>query len=129
MNKLVRLVAPALVATIGLGAATSASAWEAPRHHENVRYGNDRATPARNAQVRAEINGLRAQIDRAAARRTISSREAAGLRRDATQIQRLYAGYARNGLTAQEVRVLKSRVDRVQIALRAERGDHDGRRG
>ena len=51
------------------------------------------------------------------------------IRRDAASLQRLYASYARGGLNGQEVRVLQSRIDRVQIALRAERRDHDRRRG
>ena len=50
-------------------------------------------------------------------------------RREANEIQRLYASYARNGLSQKEVRTLERKVDRVHIALRKERRDHDGRRG
>jgi len=123
MNKFTKIAAPALIAALGMGAATSASAWEAPRHNAGHN------TPMRNAEIRSEINGLRAQIDRAVARRMISQREAIGLRRDAAAVQQLYARYARGGLTNQEVRVLKSRVDHIQAALRMERRDRDGRRG
>ncbi|WP_404482306.1 hypothetical protein [Novosphingobium sp. BL-52-GroH] len=123
MRKFTKLVAPALVAVLGFSAVAPTIAEAAPRH-EAARY-----TPNRNASIRADIQGLRGQIDRAAARRTISQREAAGLRRDAANIQRLYAQYARGGLSGQETRILESRVDRVQVALRAERHDRDRRRG
>ena len=86
-------------------------------------------TPARSAEIRQDINSLNTAIDRAAARRTISPREATGLRQQARQIQRLYAQYSRGGLTRQEVSNLQSRVNNVRVALRMERRDWDGRRG
>lgn len=126
MRKFARLVAPALVAALGLSAVAPAIAEAAPVHarQEAARY-----TPARNASVRADIAGLRAQIDRAAARRTISQREASGLRREAAEVQQLYTRYARGGLSAQETRILEKRVDQVRIALHQERRDNDRRRG
>lgn len=123
MRTLTKIIAPALVATLGLGAALPASAHET-RHEQPARH-----TPVRNDMIRADIHGLRAQIDRAAARRTISHREAAGLRRDADRIQRLYASYARDGLNRHETQVLKAKVSKVQYALHMERADRDGRRG
>ncbi|AXB75823.1 hypothetical protein [Novosphingobium sp. P6W] len=123
MRKFTKLVAPALVAVLGLSAIAPTIAEAAPRH-EAARY-----TPNRNANIRADISGLRAQIDRAAARRTISQREATGLRRDAADVQRLYSSYARGGLSAQETRTLQNRVNKVYTALHMERRDYDGRRG
>ncbi|HKT86133.1 MAG TPA: hypothetical protein VJQ77_08620 [Novosphingobium sp.] len=123
MRKITRFAAPALVAALGISAIAPASAHESPRH-----YGG-RYTPVRNDAVRSDINGLRRDIDRAAARRAISEREARGLRRDAADIQRLYASYARNGLTRWEVQNLQRKVDRVHVALHMERRDHDRRRG
>jgi hypothetical protein len=123
MRKFTKLVAPALVAALGLSAVAPAIAEAAPRHEAA------RITPVRNANIRADISGLRAQIDRAAQRRTISQREATGLRRDAADVQRLYASYARGGLSAQETRILESRVNKVRVALHMERRDYDGRRG
>lgn len=123
MRKFTKVLTPAVAAVLGLATIAPAVAEAAPRH-EAARY-----TPARNADVRADINGLRAAIDRAAARRTISPREATGLRREAAEIQRLYARYARGGLDRQEARTLQNRVDRVRMALKLERRDTDRRRG
>lgn len=123
MRKITRFVAPALVAALGMSAIAPASAHESPRH-EAARH-----TPVRNNVVRSDVNDLRRDIDRAAARRTISEREARGLRREAADIQRLYARYARDGLTRWETRDLQRRVDRVHVALHAERHDRDRRRG
>jgi hypothetical protein len=122
MRKLTKIVAPALIAALGLSAGVSAQA--APYHHNA-----GRPTPARDANIRADINGLNRTIDRAVARRTISNREATGLRRDAAQVQRLYGQYARNGLTRTEMRTLQNRVDRIRVSLRMERTDWDRRRG
>ena len=47
----------------------------------------------------------------------------------ARDIQRLYASYARGGLTRGEVANLQTRVNRVRVALRMERRDWDNRRG
>ena len=123
MRKITRFIAPALVAALGISAIAPASAHESPRH-EAARY-----TPVRNASIRSDIRDLRRDVDRAAARRAISEREARGLRRDAAEIQRLYASYARNGLSKWETQTLQRRVDRVHVALRMERRDRDGRRG
>lgn len=121
MRPLTKIIAPALVAALGLSAIAPASA-HSPRHE--VRHAHDR-----HSSIRSDINDLRRSIDRAAARRAISQREANSLRREANEIQRLYASYARNGLSQKEVRTLERKVDRVHIALRKERRDHDGRRG
>lgn len=127
MRTLTRIIAPALAVALGMGAALPASAHETgheTRHEQPGRY-----TPVRNDAVRTDIHGLRTRIDRAAARHTISQREANGLRRDAGQIQRLYASYARDGLSRRETQILQARVDKVHFALRMERADRDGRRG
>ncbi len=123
MRPLTKIIAPALIAALGLSAVAPASAYAAPRH-EVARHAHDR-----NSSIRSDISDLRRDIDRAAARRAISQREANSLRREANQIQRLYASYARNGLSQNEVRTLERKVDRVHIALRKEHRDRDGRRG
>lgn len=122
MRKFTKIIAPALVAALGFTAVAPAIAEAAPRHEAA------RQTPNRNAQIRNEIRDLRAQIDRAAARRTISQREATSLRRDAADVQRLYTSYARNGLTNQEARQLQNRINKVEASLRAERRDDNRRR-
>jgi len=123
MRKFTKIVAPALIAAMGIGAAASVPAEAAPWNHNA-----GRPTPARDANIRADINGLNRDIDRAAARRTISPREANGLRRQAVQVQRLYANYARNGLTPSEVRTLQNRVDQIRVALHMERRDWNNHR-
>lgn len=119
------LTAAALAAVLAIG--TSASA----QSRTDSRYGEPRGwsmTSSRNAQIRSDINRLRQDIDRAAARRTISRREADRLRAMARDIQREYARYARGGLTWQEVNRLETRINQVRRALRQERRDWDGRR-
>lgn len=125
MRTLTRILAPALAAGLALGAVAPASAadWRDHNRADAARY-----TPVRNDAVRADIYSLRAKIDRAAARRAISPREAAGLRRDTAGIERLYVSYARNGLNPRETQILRAKVDRVQFALRMEKHDRDGRR-
>jgi hypothetical protein len=125
MRKFTKIVAPALFATLALGAVVPAQA-QSYNNHSNHNAG--RPTPGRDNQIRTDINNLSRSIDRAIARRTISNREATGLRRDAAEIQRLYGQYARNGLTQTEQRTLRNRVDRIENALRNERRDNDGRR-
>ncbi|WP_395330967.1 hypothetical protein WBP06_01030 [Novosphingobium sp. BL-8H] len=124
MRKIARFIAPALVATLGISAIAPGIAEAAAPHREAARI-----TPNREASIRADIAGLRGQIDRAAARRTISPREADGLRRDAADIQRMHTAYARGGLNTREMQTLQTRIDRVHFALRAERNDRNGHRG
>lgn len=88
-----------------------------------------RLQPGVQREIQQDINQLDRRITRAEQRRTISRREAFGLRRDATQIRRTYARYARNGLDRQEVRDLQRRVNQVHMRLRYEQRDWDrGRR-
>lgn len=86
-------------------------------------------SPAQSRQVSMEINQLQNQIQRAQQRRAISVREATGLRRQVTQLQRQHMQFARNGLNRQEVRLLQSGVNRIRQTLRLERRDFDNRRG
>jgi hypothetical protein len=88
-----------------------------------------RLTPARAAQIRQDISQLNGQIDQAARRRTVSAREAGSLRSQARDVQRLYASYARRGLTRGEVQTLQNRVNKVRVALRMERRDWGRRPG
>lgn len=140
MSTLTKIIAPALAITLGLGAIAPANAatFEKARteqafkaqangyahgHRQDDRYG-----ASRSALIRSNIENLRRDIDRAAARRMISEREAAGLRRDANSINRTYISYARNGLSPREQQTLQHRIDRVHGALHMERHDRDGHR-
>ncbi|AOR78362.1 hypothetical protein QUC32_12685 [Novosphingobium resinovorum] len=120
MRQFTKFIAPALIAVTSLGAIAPGIAEAAPNRHVQA---------ARHYDIRSDIQGLRANIDRAAARRTISQREASGLRRDVVDIQRLYGQYSRGGLSAQETRILGNRVNKVYASLRMERHDYDRRRG
>jgi hypothetical protein len=88
-----------------------------------------RVQPRVQTQIRADINQLQSQIQRAAQRRTISQREAVTLRRQSVDLRQLFAQYNRNGLSRQEVAALELRINRVRQNLRLERRDWDGRRG
>lgn len=88
-----------------------------------------RLQPGVQREIQQDINQLDRRITRAEQRRTISRREAAGLRRDAINIRRTYALYSRNGLDRREVRDLQNRVNVVHQRLRFERRDWDRRRG
>jgi hypothetical protein len=122
MNTVKMLAAPLALAAAGLLRAMPAQA-------RDNRHDAWRLTPVRSAEIRQDINALDNAINRAAARRTISKREASGLHQQARGIKRLYASYARGGFTRAEVRNLESRVNNVRVALRMERRDWDGRRG
>lgn len=127
MTKFTKIIAPALIAAVGLGGMTTAASAQpyspqGPRHQAERQFD-------RHDTIRTDIDQLRAKIDRAQDRHAISKREARGLRREATEIQATYARYARGGLSVKETRLLQNRIDRVEMALRAERRDHDGRRG
>jgi hypothetical protein len=88
-----------------------------------------RINPGVQREIQQDINQLDRRITRAEQRRTISRREAFGLRRDANDIRQTHARYSRNGLDRQEVRDLQRRVNRVHMRLRYEQRDWDrGRR-
>lgn len=81
------------------------------------------------AQIGQQINQLQNQIAQAQRRGTISPREANGLRRQATNVQRNYRQFSRNGLDRRETALLQRQVQQVRQALRLERRDNDRRRG
>jgi HAMP domain-containing protein len=85
--------------------------------------------PTIRREIQSDINQLQRRIDRAQQRRTISVREARGLRQQARDVQRLYNRYGRNGFTRNEVYQLEVEVNRIRQQLRLERRDWDGRRG
>ena len=135
MKTFKKFVAPLAIAVATLTIAGAAQAQPyGPNHgpnrgqHQAIQQGWN-LTPTRSAQIRQDIASLNGAIDRAAARRTISPREAAGLRQQARDVQRLYGQYARGGLDRNEVRNLQARVNSVRVALRMERRDWDSRRG
>jgi len=121
-----KFAAPLALAAASLVVAMPAQARD--NRHDNHQQAWQQS-PARNTQIRQDINSLGNAIDRAAARRTISKREAQSLRSQARDVQRLYQSYARNGLTRNEVAALENRVNKVRGALRMDRRDWNNRRG
>src|SRR5688500_5559588 len=83
-----------------------------------------RLQPAVAREIQRDINQLDNQITRAEQRRTISRREATGLRRQAVDLQRTYNRFSRNGLDRREVAALEMSVNRVRQNF--ERRDWDG---
>lgn len=113
MNRLTKLISPALVAAVALTAAVPASA--APWVQD-----------AR--QLRNEIVQLDRQIDRAEHRRLLSTREANQLERKVENLKDLHARYARNGFTRAELRILDQRIEIVKRQVQREIADRDSRR-
>jgi hypothetical protein len=110
MNKLTKLIAPALAASLALGAAVPASAA--------TFYNN-------GANVKVEIAQLDRQIDIAKARHQLSWQESASLEKQVDRLQNLYRAYSRNGLTRAEVRVLDNQIDNVKQDLARQSHDRD----
>jgi len=110
-------------------AAATVAAGAAPASAQSRGSHGWRPQPTVQRQIQNDINQLDRQISRAVQRRTISQREAGGLRREAAQLQRNYNRFTRNGLDRSEVASLESGVNRLHYRLRLERRDWDGRRG
>ena len=113
MTKLSRLVAPALFASLALGAAMPAQAYHAPR--------GDHA-------VARQIDQLQFAVQRADGRDRVSEREAAGLRHAVFELKRQYRQLSRDGLSRGEQRFLERRIDSIRSRLHHERRDRDGHR-
>lgn len=126
MRKTILAVA---LSTMIAGVATPALARDNDRYPGNNRAEASYLTPARNAEIRRDINQLDRKIDRAVANRAVSQREAVGLHRDARDVKQLYSRYANRGLSVAEYRTLERRVAVITSRLNAERRDRDGRRG
>jgi hypothetical protein len=77
-------------------------------------------------QIRAEINQLDRQVDRA---RGLSSAEEQRLSRRVDQLQSLYRTYSRNGFSRAELSVLSSRVDVIRNQLFRQSNDYNDHNG
>jgi hypothetical protein len=117
-----KVIITALAAGAALAATPAAAqGWGFQNYHQG--YGQAHAR-----QIAQQINQLGNRIGLAQQRRTISPREANGLRNQLSQLQRQHRQFARNGLDRREVAVLQSGVNRIQQLLRLERRDADRRR-
>ena len=90
----------------------------------------NRGGPSRQAinELLRDLQRVENGIQRSVNRRVISQREAFGLRREATQIERQLQRASRNGITGREFGALRVQVNRLEQRLRIERRDRDGRR-
>lgn len=85
-------------------------------------------TPQRAEAIRHQIEELRRDVNRSDNRDRVSEREAAGLRRDVDQLQRLLRDYNRDGLSNWEMRNLENRIQSIRARLHNERHDRDHHR-
>ena len=113
MRKLTKIVAPALFASLALGAAMPAQAY--PTHNGN-------------ASIASEIAQLQRAVNRSDRRDRISEREAASLQRDMWRLKQQYRAFSRNGLSRHEYRILDRRIDTIRAKLQVERHDRDRHR-
>jgi len=124
MRKLTRIVAPALVAVAMLGTAGAASAQPYPGYgHERFAGGGPRIDA-----IRSQLNQLDQRVNRNDWRGRISDREAQGIRRELRETRDQFRMFSRDGLNNREFRVLQNRIDRLNVRLKVERNDRDGRR-
>jgi hypothetical protein len=109
MKKLI--AAAAVVATIGasLGAALPAA-----------------AQPWTSGGFRSD-RGIEFRIDRGVRNGSLTAQEARTLSRQLDSIHRLERQYARGGVNASEARELDRRYAALEVRLRAEQRDRDGR--
>jgi hypothetical protein len=129
-----------LLISVALATATIAAAVPAAAQDYGQRgdrgdrgdrgYGDrgwNRGGPSRQAvnELLRDLNRAENQIDRAAARRVISRREAMSLRREAQQIRFRLNAALRGGINGREFGELRVRVNRLEQRVRIERRDRD----
>jgi len=114
MKKFTSIIAPALFASLALGAAVPASAqpWQKPSRDNYSQ----------------QINQMERQVDRAEQRRLISSREASVLERKVYQLNQLHRKLSRDGLSRGERQTLDRQIDNVQRQIARETIDRNGHR-
>ncbi len=91
------------------------------------RYDNDRRGNWQNISQRKYQ--LDRRIDQGERNRQLSRREASRLRSELNALVNLERSYMRGGLSYRERAELDRRYDRLSMQVRAERRDHDNRRG
>lgn len=123
-----------ITGALAFGAAmtTPASAHDgapAPTHAANnvSDYANTRtpahATPVRASGLWQQIADLERDVNRAEARKTISRKEAASVRRDIAGLKQQFRRYNANGISPSEARTLDGGIAKVRHHLQGERHD------
>ena len=132
------LISAALVTTAMTAVPAMAQDYGRDQRHDqrydqrgDHRGGWNRGGPSRAAvnELLRDLNRAEAQIDRSAARRIISRREAISLHNEARQIRVRLNFALRGGLSGREFGELRVRVNRLEQRLRYERRDRDRRPG
>lgn len=126
MRKVLVSIALASATVASTAIVVSPAMAQPGRGYQQPNRGHQQAV---HREIRQDINELERRIQRAQQRRTISPREAQGLRREAIQIRQLYNRFSRNGLDRREVRELEQRINRVHRQLRFEQRDWNRRWG
>jgi len=138
MRTRTKLFVSALVASAALVGAIPAQAQNYPQrtypqqgyqqNNNNDRYDhNDRYRGNANA-IWTQIEQLQRRVARSDGRDRISEREAAGLRRQVSELRMQFRDYNRNGLTRREAQTLQNRINQIRSRLTYERNDNNGRR-
>lgn len=132
MRKLLISVA---MATATIAAAVPAAAQDYSQRGDRGDRGDrgygdrgwNRGGPGRQAvnELLRDLNRAEHMIERAAARRMISRREAFSLRREAQQIRFRLNSALRGGISGREFGELRFRVNRLEQRVRIERRDRD----
>jgi len=116
------------IAALAAAAAISAPAQAHPRPFVHS-HGPGHHTPIRADIIRADIDRLDADIDRADHNDTISEREAADLRSRLRGLRDEFHRLNANGLSPAEVTALQARADYIRGRLKMERFDWDHHAG
>jgi len=112
MNRFTKLIAPALAASLALGAVAPATA--APFFN--------------GGNIRQQIAQLDRKVEQAERQHRLTRQEAQKLNRLVNQVENLQARYARNGFTKGELRILDQRVDTVSRQIDREIASRNGPR-
>ena len=120
-----------ILISVALGAATVAGTVAIPAAAQAQRSWQHPNGPSRGqvTNLLNDLNRAELRIQRSVNRRIISMREAAGLRREATNIRFQLNRASRDGIGAREFASLRFQVNRLEQRVTMERRDWDRRRG
>ena len=122
-----KLLISAAMATATIAAVPTAAMAQPGYGHHQGQAGWQRGGPTR-AQVVNLLRDLNQAEGRIQYNRRLSQREAASLRREATQIRFQLNRAQRNGINQREFNVLRGQVNRLEQRIRFEARDRDNRR-
>ena len=117
-------------ASSALAVAAPASAQYAPQYGQPQGYGygyNNNYGQVRALQAR--IDQIQRQIQRLDQRNILSNKEARRLREESRDLERRLRNVGRNGLSFRERQSIEVRIARLELRVRREATDGNGRRG